>query len=67
MMEHIRQIQGRRSFIQDAFCGFGSLAMAALLQQETLRAATSNPLSRMAFLVRDIRASVDALRAEGVA
>ncbi len=50
-MEHIRQNQGRRSFIRDAFCGFGSLAMTALLQQERLRAATGNPLSPKSSLL----------------
>jgi hypothetical protein len=38
----------RRQLLQDAFCGFGSLALAALLRNERLRAADSagaNPLA----------------------
>lgn len=35
----------RRAFLSQAFCGFGSLAVAALLQQEQLRAAADNPLA----------------------
>jgi hypothetical protein len=34
--------RNRRSFLRDAFCGFGSLAFASLLQQDAARA---NPLS----------------------
>ncbi len=37
-------IPSRRAFLQDAFCGFGSLALGALLQQEQARAAM-NPLA----------------------
>ena len=36
--------QTRRGFIRDAFCGFGGLAIASLLQQEELRAETTSPL-----------------------
>jgi hypothetical protein len=38
----------RRRFLQDAFCGFGSLALGALLRDERLRAAEAavgNPLA----------------------
>jgi hypothetical protein len=35
----------RRRFLRDSFCGFGSLALGAMLQQEQLRAATANPLA----------------------
>jgi hypothetical protein len=42
---HSRLTRNRREFIRDAFCGFGSLAMTGLLQQEQLRAAPLNPLS----------------------
>src|SRR6266850_2275490 len=35
----------RRAFLKDAFCGFGSLALAALWQDENCRAADTNPLS----------------------
>src|SRR6188768_435681 len=38
-------LPGRRSFLRDAFGGFGSLALASLWQQESCRAATSNPLA----------------------
>lgn len=33
--------QGRRDFIRRSFCGFGSLALAAMLREESLRAAGS--------------------------
>jgi hypothetical protein len=36
---------GRRAFLCDAFCGFGSLALASLWQNEQCRAASSNPLA----------------------
>src|SRR5262245_3703565 len=45
----------RREFLRDAFCGFGSLAAAALLRDERLRAESSggNPLApRAAHLPR---------------
>jgi hypothetical protein len=35
----------RRAFLRDAFCGFGSLALASLFAQENARAATANPLA----------------------
>jgi hypothetical protein len=38
-------LPGRRAFLREAFCGFGSLALASLLQQEHCRAANSNPLA----------------------
>src|SRR5579862_7238109 len=34
----------RRHFLRDSFCGFGSLALASILQQDGLRAA-SDPLA----------------------
>ncbi|MDQ6760108.1 MAG: DUF1501 domain-containing protein [Acidobacteriota bacterium] len=40
MSEHFRITRNRREFINDAFCGFGSLAMASLCQ-----AASRNPLA----------------------
>ncbi len=40
MPEHFRITRNRREFINDAFCGFGSLAMASLCQ-----AASRNPLA----------------------
>jgi hypothetical protein len=46
MPEHIRLTRNRREFLRDAFCGFGSLAMADMLQREALRAAsTANALA----------------------
>ena len=46
MPEHVRLTRNRREFIRDAFCGFGSLAMADMLQREALRAAsTANALA----------------------
>ncbi|MEQ8790701.1 MAG: DUF1501 domain-containing protein [Pirellulaceae bacterium] len=38
-------VRSRRAFLQDSFCGFGSLALACLLQQEAARAAVQNPLA----------------------
>lgn len=35
----------RRAFLQESFCGFGTLAMASLLQAETQRSAVKNPLA----------------------
>ena len=42
---HIRHTWTRREFIRDAFCGFGGLAVSALLWQERVRAAGVNPLA----------------------
>src|SRR6187431_650079 len=36
---------GRREFLRNAFCGFGSLALASMLRRDELRAANSSPLS----------------------
>src|SRR6266576_3645824 len=36
--------RARRAFLRDAFCGFGSLALASLINQEG-RAASTNPLA----------------------
>ena len=45
--EHCRPTRTRREFVRDAFCGFGSLAVAALMHQERARAdeARLNPLA----------------------
>jgi hypothetical protein len=45
MSNHVRITRTRREFFRDAFCGFGSLALASLLRQEELRAAPANPLA----------------------
>src|SRR3954466_11672811 len=45
MNAHSKPTRNRREFLIDAFCGFGSLAFAAMLQQEQARAATRNPLA----------------------
>src|SRR5881227_342962 len=45
MNNHFRITRSRREFFRDAFCGFGSLALASLLRQEQLRAAPANPLA----------------------
>src|SRR5581483_3444643 len=39
MFQHTRPTATRREFLRDAFCGFGSLALASLLCQEQLRAS----------------------------
>jgi hypothetical protein len=41
MSEHFRWTRNRREFLTDAFCGFGSLALA----QMTAQAAANNPLA----------------------
>lgn len=45
MAPHCRYTKNRREFLTDAFCGFGSLAFAAISQQEQARAAGHNPLA----------------------
>src|SRR5688572_10879040 len=42
-----RPTRTRREFIQDAFCGFGSIALASMSMQDLARAAASqaHPLS----------------------
>src|SRR5712691_9073990 len=42
---HARLTRTRRQFIHDAFCGFGTLALASLWHEESLRAGTVNPLA----------------------
>jgi len=44
---HCRPTRTRREFIQDAFCGFGSIALASMLHQQQLRAddGVINPLA----------------------
>jgi hypothetical protein len=36
---HVRPTRTRREFVRDAFCGFGGLALASLLGEESARAA----------------------------
>src|SRR5438105_3020160 len=45
MKKHVCIPTNRREFLRDSFCGFGSLALASLLQQEEARAAVTNPLA----------------------
>jgi len=45
MAEHIRFNRNRREFLTNCFCGFGSLAFASMMAQESARAATLNPLA----------------------
>ena len=42
---HFRFTRNRREFIRDAFCGFGSLALASILYEERARAGLLNPLA----------------------
>src|ERR1051325_8996401 len=42
---HVRITRNRREFLTDAFCGFGGLAFASMMQQEQLRAGVVNPLA----------------------
>jgi len=48
MPEHVRYTRNRREFIRDGFCGFGTLAMASMMQRERARAASLNPLAAKA-------------------
>jgi hypothetical protein len=41
---HARPTRTRREFVRDAFCGFGGLALASMLQEEQVRAGTADPL-----------------------
>src|SRR6202140_4752571 len=41
-MTHYQPTRTRREFLRNSFCGFGSLALASLVQQDALRA---NPLA----------------------
>src|SRR5436190_23910194 len=43
--QHSRLTRTRREFVRDAFCGFGSLALASILRPQELRAGGINPLS----------------------
>lgn len=45
MSGHYKLTRNRRQFLTDAFCGFGSLALAGILQQEQARGDTRNPLA----------------------
>src|SRR5262245_9593748 len=45
MPPHVRITRSRREFLRDTFCGFGTLALASLLQQERARAARADPLA----------------------
>ena len=42
---HARLTRTRREFIRDSCCGFGGLALASLLHEESLRAGTPDPLA----------------------
>src|SRR5947209_6791373 len=43
-LPHSRPTRTRREFVRDAFCGFGGLALASILQEEQARAGTADPL-----------------------
>jgi hypothetical protein len=42
---HSQPTRDRREFLRDAFCGFGSLAVAAMMRQESARAGSLNTLA----------------------
>ena len=44
-LPHSRPTRTRREFVRDAFCGFGGLAVASLLQEEAARAGPADPLA----------------------
>ena len=44
-LPHSRPTRTRREFVRDAFCGFGGLAVASLLQEEAARAGSADPLA----------------------
>jgi hypothetical protein len=41
----MHMLSDRRAFLRDAFCGFGTVALASLLYEDRLRAASANPLA----------------------
>lgn len=43
--QHSRVTRTRREFVREACCGFGGLALASLLHDEQVRAASTNPLA----------------------
>jgi len=45
MTGHCKLTRNRREFLSDAFCSFGGIAFAAILEQERARAADRNPLA----------------------
>jgi len=45
MAEHVRFARNRREFLNDCFCGVGSLAFASMLAEQTARAEVINPLA----------------------
>ncbi len=47
MPSHVRITRTRRAFIRDSFCGFGSIALASILREPSLRAGThaASPLA----------------------
>jgi hypothetical protein len=45
MAEHVRWARNRREFLNDCFCGMGSLAFASMLAQDARAAANYNPLA----------------------
>ncbi len=42
---HARPTRTRREFVRDAFCGFGGLAVASMLQEEQVRGGSVDPLA----------------------
>lgn len=44
MSQHLKPTRNRREFLSDAFCGFGSIALAGMLAEEQAKAAKVNPL-----------------------
>lgn len=49
-MKHSKPTRTRREFLTDAFCGFGSLAFAAMLGEEQARAAPNAKAKSVIFL-----------------
>src|SRR6267378_1927202 len=45
MREHTRYPRNRREFLQNCFCGFGSLAVASMTADQARGAAKFNPLA----------------------
>src|SRR6478672_899981 len=43
--EHSRLTRNRREFIRDAFCGFGSLALTSILNEQQARAGLASALA----------------------
>jgi hypothetical protein len=64
--EHSRPTRTRREFIRDGMCGFGSLALAAMMHQQQARAGAINPMAaRMPHLAAKAKSVIFLFMAGG--